>query len=120
MNIRSVVYLKSEGRTTRLTGGEKRTPVRTWKVYVRPWSVIVGIAEAMSGTILAPSPPAAFLNVRSPLFVASRISHPSLVYDRAESRWSGLEGIPARSVPPLARGWVRPPPAVPTAPAPAA
>ena len=66
-----------------------------------PPSVTVGIAVAMSGTICAPAPPAAFLNVSRPLLVASRISQPSLVYESAGSRWSGLSGMPARSVPPL-------------------
>src|SRR4249920_307927 len=54
----------------------------------------------MSGTISSPTPPAAFLNVRRPLLVASSVSQPSLVYERAGSRWSGLSGIAARRIPP--------------------
>ena len=32
LRIRSIDHLTSDGRTARLTGGEKRTPGRTWNV----------------------------------------------------------------------------------------
>src|SRR5207249_4952940 len=99
-NRRSIENLKSDGFTSRFTGGPNMTPERRWNVYVR-WSAdTVGMAEAMSGTIWSPSPPAAFLKVSRPLFVASSVSQPSLVYESAVSRWSGLSGMAARRVPP--------------------
>ena len=57
---------------------------------------------------VAPAPPAAFLKVSRPLFVASRISQPSLVYERPGSRWSGLSGMPARRIPPFTGAPVSP------------
>src|SRR5579871_1138777 len=101
LSTRSIDAFTSDGRTARSTGGEKRTPGRTWNVYRRPPSVIFGIAVARSGTTSAPAPPAARLNAIRPSFVASRISQPSVVADSAASRWSGLEGMAASSVPPL-------------------
>jgi len=99
--MRSIDDFTSDGRTARSTGGEKRTPGRTWNVYTRPPSVIFGSPVARSGTTCDPAPPAARRNVISPSLAASRISHPSVVAESAPSRWSGLDGIPASSVPPF-------------------
>src|SRR6185312_7537495 len=76
-------------------------PERMWNVYRRPPSVIFGSAVARSGTTCEPAPPPARRNVIRPSFVASRISHPSVVAESAPSRWSGFDGIPASSVPPF-------------------
>src|SRR5207253_4015906 len=74
---------------------------RVWKFFVLPPSAVLGMADVLSGTTSAYAPPAAFLMVSRRLFVASRVSHPSFVYDGPGSRWSGLPGIPAWRMPPL-------------------
>ena len=74
---RSIAYWKSDGFTSRFTGGPNITPLWSWNEYVRPASATCGIAVAMSGTTSEPAGPAAFRNVTRPLFVASRISQPS-------------------------------------------
>src|SRR5690348_18489413 len=71
------------------------------------------MAVARSGTTSAPAPPPARLNAIRPSLVDCRISQPSVVAESAASGWSGFEGMPARSVPPLTGG----PPLAPEPPA---
>ena len=52
---RSIAYLTSFEVTSRLTGGEKRTPSRIFTVTVLPSREISGSDSARSGTAVSPS-----------------------------------------------------------------
>ena len=50
MNARSIAYLTSAEVTSRLTGSENMTPLRSFTVTVLPSGAISGSAAARSGT----------------------------------------------------------------------
>ena len=56
MNARSNAYLTSAAVTSRFTGGEKRTPARSFTVIVLLSGEICGSDSARSGTGVSASP----------------------------------------------------------------